>query len=297
MLTGDWNSLEFTSAIRNDQQDSKETIDQIQKGSLNIRDLGYITTTYLKAISEKEAYFLNRLPKIGVFIKKDNENYNKLNWKKLDKEMKSGNFEEKELEVYISEKDKIKCRMIIKSVPEKVKNERIRKSAQGGKRTKGYQLTDEHKIKAGYTIYITNVPQEKLSSAQIGHAYRLRWQIELVFKVWKSNLKIHKIKPMKLERMLCQLYAKFIWILLNANILKLANRILQRKEPTQVCSPTKYYKRAKTFSKELRYILDDNSSFFQWFTATIMPLITNILTEQRLNQPTHNQLLYSLFLS
>ena len=62
LLTGKFLDLKLTSACRNDQQDSKESIGTINQENLFIRDLGYITTTFLSNVSENNAFFLNRLP-------------------------------------------------------------------------------------------------------------------------------------------------------------------------------------------------------------------------------------------
>ena len=40
--------------------------------------------------------------------------------------------------------------------------------------------------------------------------YKIRWQIELVFKTWKSIVSIHKIKSAKIERLMCEVYGKLI---------------------------------------------------------------------------------------
>jgi hypothetical protein len=68
LISGSWLSIELTKDLRNDQQDSKETIGAITANDLYIRDLGYITPTYLSAIVEKKTFFLNRLPAMaGVY--------------------------------------------------------------------------------------------------------------------------------------------------------------------------------------------------------------------------------------
>jgi hypothetical protein len=43
-----------------------------------------------------------------------------------------------------------------------------------------------------FTWLITNLPTERFSLADISNAYRLRWQIELLFKEWKSYANLHR---------------------------------------------------------------------------------------------------------
>ena len=38
-----------------------------------------------------------------------------------------------------------------------------------------------------YALLVTNLPRERVSGEQVGQAYRLRWQVELMFKEWKSH--------------------------------------------------------------------------------------------------------------
>ena len=50
-----------TNALRQDQADANETIDDITAGSLVIRDLGYFSTRVQEQISKLNAYFISRL--------------------------------------------------------------------------------------------------------------------------------------------------------------------------------------------------------------------------------------------
>jgi len=61
LKTGKFLDLTLTQAIRNDQQDAKETAENVCKGDLVIRDLGYFSIPVLQKISEQEAFFLSRL--------------------------------------------------------------------------------------------------------------------------------------------------------------------------------------------------------------------------------------------
>ncbi len=64
-----------------------------------------------------------------------------------------------------------------------------------------------------WSIFITNVPENQISAEQILTIYRVRWQIELLFKVYKSHIRLDKLKG-KPYRVLCELYAKLCAILI-----------------------------------------------------------------------------------
>lgn len=75
---------------------------------------------------------------------------------------------------------------------------------------------------AHWTIYVTNVPPDLLTTQEVFILGRYRWQIELLFKLWKSDLQINKWASSNPYRILCELYTKLIgavvthWILLVA---------------------------------------------------------------------------------
>ncbi len=61
---------------------------------------------------------------------------------------------------------------------------------------------------------MTNVPAAWLSPEQVALIYRVRWQIELVFKLWKSQAKMKLIGHWRIERVLCQFYARLLGVIL-----------------------------------------------------------------------------------
>ncbi len=75
---------------------------------------------------------------------------------------------------------------------------------------------------AKWTIYVTNVPPKLLATQEVFILGRYRWQIELLFKLWKSDLEVDKWASRKPERILCEIYTKLIgaivthWLLLVA---------------------------------------------------------------------------------
>ena len=73
--------------------------------------------------------------------------------------------------------------------------------------------------------YITNVPCEISSTEQVHLLYTLRWQVEIMFKIWKSLFKIHEVKKAGLERIQCFIYGRLIMLLLTSSIVFTVRKI------------------------------------------------------------------------
>lgn len=88
-------------------------------------------------------------------------------------------------------------------------NERIRKANQVAHVKRKKQITADYRLFLHYALFLTNLPTT-YSIPTLYTIYRVRWQIELVFKTWKSILAIHKIRSAKYERLMCEIYGKLI---------------------------------------------------------------------------------------
>lgn len=101
--------------------------------------------------------------------------------------------------------------MIVYRAPEGVINERRRKAKKSAQK-KGKTLSREYLEWLDYSFYITNVGKETWVAEIVGTIYRLRWQIELVFKQWKQLFRIDVMKGTRAERIRCLLYGRLIMI-------------------------------------------------------------------------------------
>lgn len=64
---------------------------------------------------------------------------------------------------------------------------------------------------AGWLILLTNVPPEKLPTAAVSYLYRVRWQVELVFKQCKSVLRLDQTEARQnVARVQCEIWARLI---------------------------------------------------------------------------------------
>ncbi len=203
--------LSVTGGNIPDQARAAHIADQLQEGDLAIRDLGYFSTKGLAAIDGMKAFFLSRVLKgVGIYLCSDSEAPALDIVKYLDKEFAHENIMDSD--IYLG-KEKLPCRLVVYRTPEAVVNERIRKTNASAKK-KGRQLSEDHKQWLRFTLFVTNVSREVWSPDVIGTIYRIRWQIELMFKSWKSLCHIDVIKGERSERIECLVYGRLIAIVI-----------------------------------------------------------------------------------
>jgi len=205
-LSGNFDIIELVNGRCPDQA-YKKHFDNIKPNSLNLFDLGYFSLDNLKKIDDKQAYFLTRFfTPTNLYL----ENGIRFFPEKYLRDETRNCFE---LDLSIGFKYKTSCRVAFYRVPNKVAKKRREKARKKAKK-QGYIVSKTSIYLMGWTILITNVPANILNTKQIALLYSIRWQIELIFKLWKSECKIHKTSSLKRDRVLCEIYAKLIGIIL-----------------------------------------------------------------------------------
>lgn len=253
LLSSSTLDLRLTTGTRNDQLDAKENTHDIAENDLFIRDLGYSTLGYLQQIINGKAYFLNRLsPQTSVYNKEMNNE--KIDFLKCQKKIRKYNLPYLQYNVAIGKDAQLPCRLIVYPVDRDTYEKRVHKTTKQAK-SYGHQVSEAFKCKAQLTLYITNVPEDKLSAPAIKKTYGLRWQIELFFKIWKSQANIDHVKEMKLHRFECQLIAKLIWLIIHWKIFQCVVVHVNHWQKDKSCSMWKYYKHAFRINTVVRNIL------------------------------------------
>ena len=103
-------------------------------------------------------------------------------------------------------------------------------------------------------IFVTNVPECMLSLAQIPLLYRVRWQIELVFKLWKSYCGLRQVAKLRKERILTELYARLIGIVLT-HFLVAPIRMPLATQTNREISPVQVRKIFQRFARSINQTL------------------------------------------
>jgi hypothetical protein len=141
--------------------------------------------------------------------------------------MKRDNLSSLYKEVFIGSGKLIPVRLVIELIPEAVYEQRMRKIRKLH-RKKGYQTSDKYMFLTRFNLFITNVPLNILPDEVIQSIYRIRWQVELIFKIWKSVIGIHHTRKMKYQRWLCLLHFKLLMMIVNWNIIMAQRNYLYR---------------------------------------------------------------------
>ena len=199
----------------NDSKDASSKSEQIQRHDLIMRDLGYYSDKVIETIVKKEAFYLSRLCHSSNVFEKENST-EPIDFNKHYAKMKSAGILYQEMNVYLGLK-KIPTRLVFSLLPENVYEKRVRTREKTNKKRK-QQTTDKFKGRAHFNLFITNIPQEKITKEAICKLYRIRWQVELIFKTWKSLFKINKFQKMNRNRFLTTLYVNLMWIAVNWGI-------------------------------------------------------------------------------
>lgn len=201
----------------------------LPRGSLCIRDLGYFSIENLKELDSKKVYWLSRM-----------KSQVKIYWEgkccSLADFLKDRVGDEIDIQLLIGVKEQLPCRLLAFPVPEKVANERRRRIKKEAKR-KGKMPTKNILYLAGFTILATNAPVELLNLNESLVLMRARWQIEVLFKLWKKYGCIDKSRSEKPWRILTEVYSKLIamiiqhWIFLTS-CWKYSDRSLMKASKT-----------------------------------------------------------------
>lgn len=251
---------------------------------LCIADLGYFKLGHFQDIIKKEAFFLSRFKYNVSIFTLDNQKYKPIKIESIIVKMKSGDMISKL--VYLGFKDKLPVNLILERVPDKIAAEKRRKLKKDAKR-KGVVVSEERLAYCDVNAYITNADNETLPFTLIRSIYSLRWQIEIIFKTWKSTFNLNKIKPMKIERFECMMFGTLVKIILCQKIYDYYKTTIWNDHAIEL-SELKSFKYIMRVIECLKNINPRNNSiiFEKLFEKTPQILRLNCIKEWKKNKQT-----------
>lgn len=171
--------------------------------SLSIADLGFWSLADFAHAAADQRWWLSRVPpNLQVFDAADQR------WSLADL-LATQTDDACDLVVHVGVQQRVRARLLAQRVPAAVAERRRRRLRATAKR-KGRTVSTTQLVLAGWTILVTNVPAEVLSLDEAIALYRIRWQIELLFKLWKSEGHLDETRAERPARVQCEVYAKLL---------------------------------------------------------------------------------------
>ena len=200
-------------AGRTADRSTGEWLADLPAGALALADLGYFSLDRLAAQAEAGSYWLTRVQAGTSLVDADGQHGTLSAW------LASQTTTQVDCPVRLGAWHQLPCRLLATRVTPAVAAER-RRQLRAEARRRGQAVSQERLKLADWTVLVTNVPAEWLTLEQAWVLARVRWQIELLFKLWKSHGQIDQWRSQKPWRILCEVYAKLLgqilqhWILL-----------------------------------------------------------------------------------
>ncbi len=207
-LRGQFKQLELTHG-RAPDQGYRGHWNVLEKDALYIMDLGYYVLETFRAISAIGAYFLSRLQVQTALIDQEGERIALADLLANQCEPVA------EYDVRIGSRPchHIPCRLIAIRLSQEVADRR-RQKAKANARRHGRTASKECLKLFDWGLFITNVPSARLRKEDVATLYRIRWQIELVFKMCKSFCGLDYVASLRPERIMTEFYARLIGVIL-----------------------------------------------------------------------------------
>lgn len=189
--------------------DAKSTAQScpLPAGTLRISDLGYFDTEVFQRYAAQGVFWLSRLLFGTAVFTPDGQPLTLLRWLGeqpgvvVDQPIRLGT------------ERKVPCRLVAWRVPEEVANRRRQKLFAESRRKDGRTPSAERLAWCDWMVWVTNVPADLLTPREIAVLYRARWQVELLFKRWKSLGLVAKLTG-SVTRQLVQLWARLLAVVL-----------------------------------------------------------------------------------
>ena len=196
----------FLQAGRSSDRTSPTQHAALPVGSLRLADLGYFALDVLQRITQQQAYWLTRLMAGTQVYDAHGRDL------PLVPALTSYGSAVVDLPVSLGVQQRLPARLVAVRVPQEVADRR-RQALHADARRRGQAVSQERLCLADWTLFCTNVPAKLLSGQEVLVVGRVRWQVELLFKVWKSGGHLARSRSAQPWRVLGEVYAKLLALL------------------------------------------------------------------------------------
>jgi len=178
----------------------------LRENELRIADLGFFDLDQLQTDAQVGGFWITR-HKHDVILRQNDAEIELLSF------LQAQTLPQIDVPVLLGKNHRIPCRLIAIKATDQVVEKRKRKLREYASK-QGVHLSEERLQLTRWTLFLTNTPQNLLSILEVFVLYRLRWQIELLFRLWKTYSLIDESNSQNHWRVLTELYAKLIAVVI-----------------------------------------------------------------------------------
>lgn len=180
----------------------------LPRGSLRITDLGYFDTEVFERFDREGVFWISRLQFGTSVFTPEGQRLALLDW--LGEQ--AGPFVDKP--ILMGTERKVACRIVAWRVPQEMANRRRQKLIAETRRKDGRMPSKERLAWCDWTILVTNVATDVLNAKEVAVLYRARWQVELLFKRWKSLGLIAELSGSTVTRQIIRVWSRLLAVLM-----------------------------------------------------------------------------------
>jgi hypothetical protein len=210
---GQLQPLAVVPANRSDQGLADQAAQHVGPGEVGLFDKGFYKAQSLRAIQERGGYFVLPWPHSVSLWEGDaagQPHPQPLNLAAALKASTAACVEWSGVQLGQSQSSHLgPVRLVAYRLPEENANRR-RAQLREKYRTQGRQPSAVALELAGWLILLTNAPAGVLPNTALSYLYRVRWQIELVFKQFKSVLRLDVLPSENECRVQCEVWARLL---------------------------------------------------------------------------------------
>jgi hypothetical protein len=182
----------------------------LPSGSLTLADLGFADFARMQGHSDGGVYFISKLP-VQTRVRLPGGPGSRPLTELLRQWRQQGKADIDLADVRVGDKADATAtgRLTALLCPPEVVEGRRRKLNEQAKR-RGRQVSERQREMCRWQVLFSNVSQARLTGEQVRRVYRLRWQVELLFKRFKSQGGMRKSSSDKPDRVKCEWYVKLL---------------------------------------------------------------------------------------
>jgi hypothetical protein len=224
VTTGQFTEVSVLPGTANDKT-AAVAAKPLPAGSLLLEDMGFLAGDRLQSYADQGVYVLTRVPAWTAFFARQGRGYRRLD---LLKWLRGLDGDRAERPVFVFHQQKVPLRLIAVRVPE-AEAQRRRQRARAAARQRGRAVSQRKLDLCDWAILVTNAPAGLVAAHEAVALRRVRWQVELVFKAFKSEGGLGRARSADPWRVLAEVFAKLLamvvqqWVLLAAGYVMLVH--------------------------------------------------------------------------